>query len=95
MNPAPVDHPGANQGSGRTKIFRRYRDAARLTPEQTRRQSDVLRSAWRHFGAPGPVIAFLNAQHDQLKDQPLRLAVESDEGLMRVETILEEMTLKA
>ena len=43
----------------------------------------------------GPIIAFLNAQHDQLKDQPLRLAVESDERLTRVEAILEEMTLKA
>ena len=90
----PVDHSEANQGRGRTKIFRRRSDAPRLTPEQTRRQSDVLRCAWLHFGEPGPVIAFLNAQHGQLCGQPLHLAVESDEGLMRVERVLEEMTFK-
>ena len=92
---APIDHSAANRGGGQTKIFRRYSDVPRLTPEQTRRQSDVLRFAWRHFGAPGPVIAFLNSPHVQLNGQPLHLAVESDEGLMRVERLLEEMTLKA
>jgi hypothetical protein len=92
---APVDRPAANRGGGQTKTFRKYNSAPRLTPEQTRRQSDVLRFAWRHFGEPGPVIAFLNTQHDQLKGQPLHLAVESDEGLMRVETLLEEMTFMA
>ena len=95
MKPAaPVDRSAANGGSGRTKIFRKYNSAPRLTPEQTRRQSDVLRFAWRHFGAPGPVIAFLNSQHEQLMGQPLHLAVESDEGLMRVERLLDTMTLK-
>ena len=96
MKPAaPADHSTADRGGGRTKTFRRRNSAPRLTPEQTKRQSDILRCAWRHFGEPGPVIAFLNAQHDQLKGQPLHLAVESDEGLMRVERLLEQMTLKA
>ena len=54
----------------------------------------MLRCAWRYFGEPGPVIAFLNAQHKQLNGQPLHLAVESDEGLMRVEGLSEEMTFK-
>lgn len=93
--PEPDGHSAAHQGSGRTKTFRRHSGAPRITPEQTRRQNDVLRFAWRHFGEPGPVIAFLNARHDQLEGQPLHLAVESDEGLMRVERLLEEMTLKA
>jgi hypothetical protein len=53
----------------------------------------VLGSAWRHFGEPGPVIAFLNTRHGQLDGQPLHLALESDEGLMRVERLLETMTL--
>ena len=92
---APVDPAAANRGGGQTKIFRRHNSAPRLSHEQTRRQSDVLRCAWRHFGEPGPVIAFLNTQHDQLKGQPLHLAVESDEGLRRVETLLEEMTFRA
>jgi hypothetical protein len=75
--------------------FRKYSVAPRLTPEQKRRQSDLLRHAWRYFGEPGPVIAFLNTRHGQLNAQPLHLAVESDEGLMRVERLLEQMTLKA
>ncbi|HEX6072950.1 MAG TPA: hypothetical protein VFY95_08080 [Sphingomicrobium sp.] len=41
------------------------------------------------------MIAFLNTRHDALDAQPLHLAIESDEGLMRVERLLEEMTLKA
>ena len=85
------DHSAASRGRGRTKTFRKHNVAARLTPEQTRRQSDVLRYAWRHFGQPGPIIAFLNAQNDQLKGQPLHLALESDEGLVRVGRLLEEM----
>jgi hypothetical protein len=75
-----------------TRSFRRY-DSPRLSPDQLRRQSNVLGSAWRHFGEPGPVIAFLNTRHGQLDGQPLHLALESDEGLMRVERLLETMTL--
>ena len=92
--PASVDHPAA-KGHGRVKTFRKSSDVPRLTPEQARRQSDVLRCAWLHFGEPGPVIAFLNAQHKHLNGQPLHLAVESDDGLRRVESLLEEMILKA
>lgn len=92
---APAEHSAAANGAGRTRTFRKYSGAPRLTREQTKRQSDVLQSAWRHFGEPGPVIAFLNARHDQLMGQPLHLAVESDEGLRRVEQLLQDMTLKA
>ena len=63
--------------------------------EQSRRQSDVVQSAWSHFRESGPMIAFLNTRHDALDAQPLHLAIESDEGLMRVERLLQEMTLKA
>ena len=93
MNPAV---PGDDrQGRGRSKTFRKSKIVSRLTAEQSRRQSDVLRHAWRRFGQPGPVMAFLNAQNDQLNGQPLQLAVESDEGLMQVERLLAEMTLMA
>jgi hypothetical protein len=91
----PAEHSAAANGAGRTRTFRKYSAAPRLTREQTKRQSDVLQSAWRHFGEPGPVIAFLNARNDQLMGQPLHLAVESDEGLRRVERLLQDMTLKA
>jgi hypothetical protein len=41
------------------------------------------------------VIAFLNTRHEGLGALPLHLAIESDEGLARVETLLEQMTLEA
>ena len=91
---AAGDTPAAAKPGRQTRTFRRH-DAPRLSPEQKRRQDVVLSCAWRHFGAPGPVIAFLNARNDQLKGHPLHLALESDEGLLRVERVLETMTLQA
>jgi hypothetical protein len=40
------------------------------------------------------VIAFLNTPHSKLQGQPLQLAIESDEGLQRVELLLRELTLQ-
>jgi hypothetical protein len=71
--------------------FRRRRTSPLPTPEQARRQSELIRSAWRHFGEAAPMIAFLNTLHDELDAQPLRLAIESDEGLLRVERLLGEI----
>jgi hypothetical protein len=34
----------------------------------------------------------LNSRHEALDGQPLQLAIESDEGLERVERLLEQMT---
>ncbi len=75
-------------------VFRKRRKP-NMAPEQSRRQSQLVQSAWRHFGGAQPVIAFLNTRHDALEAQPLHLAIESDEGLRRVETLLEQMTLQA
>jgi len=75
--------------------FRRHSKASLPTKEQARRQSDVVQSTWRHFGAPGPAIAFLNSRHAALAAQPLHLAIESDEGLGRVQELLAEMALRA
>lgn len=65
------------------------------TPEQSRRQASVVQFAWRHFGEPGPVIAFLNTPNVALEGQPLHLAIESDEGLGRVEDLLKQMIREA
>jgi uncharacterized protein (DUF2384 family) len=79
-----------------TRQFRKFSATARLTRDQSRRQNDVLQSAWRHFGVTGPMIAFLNERNEQLEGrQPLHIAVESDDGLRRVEHLLGEMTYKA
>jgi hypothetical protein len=61
------------------------------TPEQLRRQDAVLQCAWRSLGEPGPVIAFLNSHNERLGAQPLYLALDSDEGLLRVEGLLDEL----
>jgi hypothetical protein len=73
----------------------RKRRAPAMPLEQSRRQSQLVQSAWRHFRGSGPVIAFLNTRHEGLGALPLHLAIESDEGLARVETLLEQMTLEA
>ena len=62
-------------------VFHKRRAAQRWPAEQSRRQSQLVQSAWRHFGGAEPVIAFLNTRHDALEAQPLHLAIESDEGL--------------
>jgi hypothetical protein len=90
------DLPGAPtpQGGRRRMAFRRYSKVPLPTPDEARRQSDVVQSAWRHFGERGAAIAFLNNRHAALEGQPLHLAIESDEGLARVETLLDRMTLE-
>jgi uncharacterized protein (DUF2384 family) len=86
----PEDKPAARRGMA----FRKYSRITLPTPDQSRRQASVVQSAWRHFGEPGPVIAFLNTPHALLEAQPLHLAIDSDEGLGRVEALLKQMTKK-
>jgi len=84
--------PEAKPAARRGMAFRKNSRIALPTPEQSRRQASVVQSAWRHFGEPGPVIAFLNTPHVSLEGQPLYLAIQSDEGLALVEALLEQMT---
>ena len=88
---APEAKPAARRGMA----FRKYSRIALPTPEESRRQASVVQSAWRHFGEPGPVIAFLNTPHAVVEGQPLHLANESDEGLGRVEDLLKQMIREA
>ena len=74
--------------------FRKRRNSP-MPVEQSRRQSHVVQSAWRHFGDAAPVIAFLNTRHAALDALPLHLAIESDEGLERVEKLLNQLTRNA
>jgi len=79
---------------GRVTAFRKRRYSP-MPVEQSRRQSLAFEAAWRHFGQPGPVIAFLNMHNEALDARPLHLAVESDGGLERVEQLLRQLTLEA
>lgn len=93
--PDRIDRPATDPRRGRTMAFRKRRNSPLPTPEQSRRQSDVVQSAWRHFGESAAVIAFLNTRQDALDGQPLHLAIESDEGLERVESLLKQLKLNA
>jgi hypothetical protein len=85
----------AKAAARRGMAFRKNSRIALPTPEGSRRQASVVQSAWHQFGEPGPVIAFLNTPNAVLKGQPLHLAIESGEGLGRVEALLKQMTPRA
>ena len=93
--PQSPDEPEVKPAARRGMAFRKNSRSPLPTPEQSRRQADVVKSAWRHFGEPGPVIAFLNTRNAALEGQPLQLAIESDQGLERVETLLKQMAQEA
>ena len=94
MSGPKAEHRDAVAKRPRSMEFRKRSKGPVPSPEQARRQSHIVQSAWRHVGAPGPVIAFLNTRHPGLEGQPLHLAIESDEGLKRVEEVLDKMTLR-
>lgn len=75
--------------------FSKRSNYSRQTPEQSRRQGEVVQLAWRRFEKAAPVIAFLNSLHGALEGQPLHLAIESDSGLERVQAWLEQDALRA
>lgn len=78
--------------AGRPTIFRRRRYVPPpQTPDQSRRQAEIVQIAWRHFGDATPMIAFLNSHHKQLEARPLTLAIGSDEGLARVVQLLVDL----
>lgn len=88
----PVDHSGNDRKAGRSTVFRKRRFAPAQTPDQSRRQAELVECAWRHFREAAPMIAFLNTRHDELEARPLSLAIQSDDGLARVERLLQELT---
>lgn len=90
MTPPEVVYAAGGPRRRRNMNFRKSK-APRPTPGQMQRQSRVVQSAWHHFGEPGLVIAFLNTRHDALDARPIQLAIESDEGLQRVERLLKEL----
>lgn len=73
-------------------VFRKRRYATAQTADQSRRQAELVQCAWRHFREAAPMIAFLNARHEALDGHPLHLAIESDDGLERVQRLLQDFT---
>ena len=87
----PADSRISGQDDRRTRSFLKYAASVRPSPELLRRQNDVLQCAWRNLGEVGSVIAFLNTDNKHLGGKPLHLALDSDEGLLRVERLLGEI----
>ena len=80
-----------DSNAGRPTIFRRRYVPPQQTPDQSRRQAEIVQIAWRHFGDATPMIAFLNSHHKQLEARPLTLAIGSDDGLARVVQLLVDL----
>ena len=80
----PNDTPAEVPASKPARHYRKFTPPSSLTPDQVRRQTDVLRAACEHL-VSGAAIAFLNAYNKELGGNPLQLALQSDDGLLRVE----------
>jgi len=86
-----IDQKVEDPAAGRSTVFRKRRFVAPQAPDQARRQAQLVQSVWRHFREAAPMIAFLNTHHRELEAQPLPLAIESDDGLARVEQLLQQL----
>jgi Protein of unknown function (DUF2384) len=89
--PEPVNQRDAKPRRSQSMNFRKSSNGPPPTPDQSRRRSDLVQAAGRHFREAAPMSAFLNSRHEALEGQPLHLAIESDEGLRRVERLLQQL----
>lgn len=90
-----IDQKVEEPDAARSTVFRKRRFVSPQAPDQARRQAELVQSAWRHFREAAPMIAFLNTHHRELEAQPLSLAIESDDGLARVEQVLQQLPRNA
>ena len=74
-----------------TRTFRKYEPTVRFSPEQNKRQNDLLREAWESLKSRDAVMAFLMTHNQDLGGQPLALAMASDDGLKSAAKLLVEM----
>lgn len=71
-----------------TRTFRRSGPLVRFTPDQSRRQNELMRGAWEALKTKEAVIAFLNTHDEALGGEPLRMALASEEGFRVAERAL-------
>ena len=74
-----------------TRAFRKYEPTVHVSPEQNKRQNDLLREAWESLKSRDAVMAFLMTYNQDLGGQPLALAMASDEGFESAARLLGEM----
>jgi antitoxin Xre/MbcA/ParS-like protein len=90
----PQTQPAEPAGAPIARSFRKYAPPSSLTPDQCRRQTGVLRAACEHLAPRGTAIAFLNSDNQKLGGKPLQLALDSEDGLLRVERLLASMNAR-
>ena len=74
------------------RTSRKYAPPSSLSPDQCRRQAEVLRTACDKLFPSGNAITFLNSHNEKLGGKPFQLALDSDDGLLRVERLIEKMS---
>ena len=88
----PVAESADEPSAGRSMVLRKRRyTPPPQTADESRLQAKLVQCAWRHFGDAAPMIVFLNGRHEELEGRPLTLAIESDDGLARVEQLLVDL----
>jgi hypothetical protein len=77
-----------------TRTFRRSGRLVGFTPDQSRRQNELIRAAWDGLKTKEAVIAFLNSHNDVLGGKPLGMALVSEEGFRVAELALRTQVAK-
>ncbi len=88
MNEHKPDNGDTSEKRVKTRSFQKWRPRSTLSPEQSRRQSEVLRHAHQNLPSSEMIVAFLNSYNRRLEGIPLQLALESDKGLSDVAEFL-------
>jgi len=79
-------------GKSRAMPFRKSRwDAPRLDQDKARRQGAISTLAFVLLGGRDDAMAFLNTASDALEARPIDLAMDSEQGYSRVETVIREI----
>ena len=66
----------------------------RLGKAETKRQGEIVNLAFTLLGGRDEALAFLNITSNILKARPIDLAMRSELGFLRVETLLRKMAGK-
>jgi len=88
MSDEPEAVPEQADTKPKVNRFRKRFDGVRLSPEAAQRQGRAATLAFERFRDSDAVKTFLNTHDDALGARPIDLAVESADGLTRVEQAL-------
>lgn len=81
----------APERTGGWKGHRKRNNAPRLERDEARRQGEIVTLAFTLLGGKEAAMAFLNVTSKDLKARPIDLAINSELGFMRVETLLRKL----